>query len=373
MFLLPLKNNEVLSVFLRFHLQHSSPPTRHTDINANPRGPLLRLVDSEEKQHYKTITVPRTIQREAMTGGASTEEQDPLLTTTTTTAKVRSSSDANRRGRRHASVVATSIKNPSPAVMPTVHALLESSNHDQIEQGMVFLRRVFALLVLQYGTILFVASPFAMIGTFQQHVAHPYHNTLEAVAVTGIVGSLLLALCKGATYPYARVALVCLTLSVALELGLSFAEASWGRYGLIAVGQATTSFAVILALFQFDSKSLEWLTYPAAAMVCLLLSGIWMAVLVESGLRPTLALAVGLGSWAFAIVNLLSCKQITKHVASNEIVLATLFILVPEALVFLQSKKRHPAAEKEEDEGGGIATSTSTAAAAAQQRNYGGV
>jgi len=275
-----------------------------------------------------------------MTGGASTEEQDPLLTASNSnnTTKVRSS-DANRRGRRHSSVVATSIESPSPAMMPTVHALLESSNRDQIEQGMVFLRKVFALLVLQYGTILFVASPFAMIGTFQQHVAHTYHNTLEAVAVTGIVGSLLLALCKGATYPYARVALICLTLSVALELGLSFAEASWGRYGLIAVGQATTSFAVMLALFQFDSKSLEWLTYPTAAMVCLLLSGIWMAVLVESGLKTALAVAVGLGSWAFAIVNLLSCKQITKHVASNEIVLATLFILVPEALVFLQSKK----------------------------------
>jgi hypothetical protein len=75
-------------------------------------------------------------------------------------------------------------------------------------------------------------------------------------------------------------------------------------------------------------------------------------------------------------VNLLSCNQITKHVASNEIVLATLFILVPEALVFLQSKKRHPqdqdyderdAATLAEGDGG----TASTAPATAQQHNYG--
>jgi len=210
---------------------------------------------------------------------------------------------------------------------------------------MVFLRRVFALLVMQYTTVLVVASPFALIQAFQKAI-HPYHNILECAAIAGIVASILLAITKGAIYPFARIALVSLTLSVALELGLSFAGASWGRYGLIAVGQATTSFAIMLALFQFDTKSLKWLTFPVAVVVCLVLSGVWIVVLFESGLSFKIAAAVGLGGWAFCMLNLFCVPHITKHVGPEEFILATLFILIPEALVCLASKQRHPDEEE---------------------------
>jgi hypothetical protein len=173
---------------------------------------------------------------------------------------------------------------------------------------------------------------------------------LETIAICGIVASLVLALTRGAIYPFARVSLVGLTLSVALELGLSFSSASWGQYGLIAVGQATTSFAIILSIFQFPTRSLIWLSYPEAALICLVLSGMWIAVLKESGLSWLVATAVGLGGWAFAMLNLLCLPQIEKHVAPDEYILATLFILVPEALVCLASKKRHPTDTQEIEE-----------------------
>lgn len=211
------------------------------------------------------------------------------------------------------------------------------------------------------STILIIASPFALIQAFQQAI-HPYHNILETIAICGIVASLILAITRGAIYPFARVSLVGLTLSVALELGLSFSSASWGQYGLIAVGQATTSFAIMLSIFQFPTQSLVWLSYPEAAIICLVLSGMWIAVLKESGLSLLVATAVGLGGWAFAMINLLLClPQITKHVAPDEYILATLFILVPEALVCLASKKRHPTDAQEIEEGSKDYGATSSA------------
>lgn len=190
-------------------------------------------------------------------------------------------------------------------------------------------------------------SPFALIRAFQEAI-HPFHKSLETVAIVGIISSLVLAAFKGAIYPFARVSLVSLT-SVALELGLSFAGASWGKYGLVAVGKATTSFAIMLSLFQFPPKSLKWLTYPAAAIICLVLSGLWMLVLFESRASIRVMAGVGLGDWAFAMLNLLCFPHVTKQVGPERVctVLATLFILCPEALVFLASSKRHPKEETE--------------------------
>ena len=239
-------------------------------------------------------------------------------------------------------VIATSAQ--GAPLEPTVHALLNSEDDAIGEQGMVFMRRCFALLVMQYSSILVIASPFALIQAFQEAI-HPFHNWLEAIAIVGIISSLVLAVTKGAIYPFARVSLVSLTLSVALELGLSFAGASWGKYGLIAVGQATTSFAIMLSLFQFPTKSLKWLTFPAAAIICLVLSGLWILVLFETGASIRVAAGVGLGGWAFAMLNLFCFPHVTKQVGPEEYILATLFILCPEALVFLSSSKRHPKEE----------------------------
>lgn len=232
-------------------------------------------------------------------------------------------------------------------VSRTVHSLLESSSSSDREEAYLFLRRLWALLLLQYGAILFMASPFALIDPFRQTIDE-YHHVLEVVAFSGIALSLFLALTKGAIYPFAHVALVSLTLFVALEMGLTFAHASWGPSGLVALGQATTSFAVILSLLQFDSRSLMWLTYTTAAILCLCLSGLWMVVQAEIGISWRMAAGVSLGGWAFTLMVLFCCSVICKHVAPEEFILAVLFILAPEALLFLGSKERHPAGTNED-------------------------
>mmetsp|Transcript_15258 Transcript_15258/g.27616 ORF Transcript_15258/g.27616 Transcript_15258/m.27616 type:complete len:277 (+) Transcript_15258:103-933(+) len=223
----------------------------------------------------------------------------------------------------------------------TVHALLASLDTNDNHAAEVFLRRLWALLVFQYGTILFLSSPFALIDAFRESIA-PYHNVLEVVAMSGIVASLCLAITKGENYPYAHVALVCLTLFVSLEMGLTFAHVSWGRCGLIALGQATAGFAVILGVLQFDSRSLVWLTYPTAALLCFCLSGLWVVVQAEAGVSWRIAAAVSLGGWVFTVVVLVCCEFITKHVGPEDYILSTLFILCPEILLFLASKERQP-------------------------------
>lgn len=240
--------------------------------------------------------------------------------------------------KKEDAVVATST---GGTLHRTVHALLESPRREDNDEGHVFLRRLWALLVFQYSAILFVASPFALIDPFRQTIER-YHGVLEVVAFGGIILSLCLAITKGAIFPYAHVALVSLTVFVALEMGLTFANASWGPSGLVALGQAATSFAVILSVLQFDIGSLQWLTYPAAALICLCLSGLWMVVQAEIGVSWSVAAAVSLGGWAFTLMVLGCCSYITKHVAPEEYILAVLFILCPEALLFLASKERHP-------------------------------
>lgn len=144
-----------------------------------------------------------------------------------------------------------------------------------------------------------------------------------------------LAITKGAIFPMTHVALVSLTLFVGLEMGLTFAGASWGRCGLIALGQATSNFAVILSVLQFDKQSLLWLDYTTAAVLCLCLSGLWTVVQAEIGISWKIAAAVSLGGWGFTLMVLFCCSIISKHVGPEEYILAVLFILFPEALLFL--------------------------------------
>jgi len=233
-------------------------------------------------------------------------------------------------------VIPTSTGGTTPEL--TVHALFQSSDATEIDMAMTFLRRVFALLVFQYSTVLVVASPFALIEPFKDAV-HPHYHALLLTAMSCMVASIVLAITKGALYPYSGIVIVTLTLSVAVELGLTFSEKSWGDFGLIAVGQATASFCIMLAFFQFDTKSLKWLTFPVASIICFGLAGIWSVVLHESGLEWWVACAISLGGWVFCMLNLSQCLNLCKLVAPEEYVFATLFILFPQAILCLSSSK----------------------------------
>ncbi len=81
----------------------------------------------------------------------------------------------------------------------------------------------------------------------------PYLDFLEVVAFGCIVTLLCLALIRGVIYPYTHVVLESLTLFVALEMGLTFVDTPWRMNGLIALGQATTSFVVLLSVLQVNS------------------------------------------------------------------------------------------------------------------------
>jgi len=149
--------------------------------------------------------------------------------------------------------------------------------------------------------------------------------------------------------------LVSLTVFVALERGLTFSHAGvWGYCGLVALGQATASFAIILSVLQFEKQDLLWLSYKTAALMCLCLSGLWTVLQTEMGVSWSVAAAISLGGWAFTVMVLFCCSIISKHVTSEEYILAVLFILVPEALLFLPGKQHKvtPEAEKQSEYGG---------------------
>jgi hypothetical protein len=242
----------------------------------------------------------------------------------------------------HDTVVATSTPPPPTGgerpLVYTVHSHLESNDAYEQEAGVMFLRKVWALLVLQYSVILIAAAPFSLLGGVQ-HAIEPYHWPLEVVALSGIVASLVLAVTKGPLWPFAHIALCSITIFVGFELGLTFANPTWGVEGLIAVGQATTSFAIILALLQFD---LAWLTYIMASFLCFILSTLWLVLLYIAGVTWPVAAGIAAGGWAFTLLVLGCCHHVTKQVAPGEHILAVLFILVPEALLCLAARQRHP-------------------------------
>lgn len=104
--------------------------------------------------------------------------------------------------------------------------------------------------------------------------------------------------------PISRIVFSTLTLSVAVKLGQTFSHESWGDDGLLAVDQVTASFALLLAIFQCETKSLELISLPFAELICLCISGIRTVILTEAGLKVGIAVAVSLGGWVFCMLNL---------------------------------------------------------------------
>jgi len=237
--------------------------------------------------------------------------------------------------QRSSYVLATSIKNG--VVSKTVA-------DDEIKKSISFHKRVYGLLVLQYTSILILSSPFALSTNVQYYLASAdgtniglLHNILEYIAISGIIITMIIAIFNGSKYPVSHICLVSITIFVGLEMGLSFTN-NIGLY--IAIGQATTSFALILALQQFD---FHWFDYPAAVGMSLIAALIWTLILIEQGSFSKMkSLSIGGMGFAFACLVLFSSYSVQHHVSHEEYVLATLFILCPEALVCIGgAKKRH--------------------------------
>jgi hypothetical protein len=207
---------------------------------------------------------------------------------------------------------------------------------------LAFLRKVWALLVFQYTTVLVLTSPFAFIYSFQE-ILHPLHTILEGIAnAGGIAGTLVLGASKGTVYPFAQICLLSITFFVALNLGLTFATASWATEGFVALGQATTPPPVSPSFWPLLHFDLKWLNYPTAAGLCLILAGMWSMVLVEAGVDWRISVAIAAGAWAFVLTMLFSSYTVSHYVSPHEYILAALFILVPEALLCLAGQNRRP-------------------------------
>jgi len=255
-----------------------------------------------------------------------------------------------KTGRK--SVVPTSTG--SHTLHKTVYALIYSEDTKEIEEAYAFLRKLWALLLFQFSAILFIASPFTFLDPVKDIVGSN-NEIFEMITCLGIFLSFVLALTKGTVYPNAHISMISLTIFVGLEMGLSFSQKSWGTNALLAIGQATSGFAMILGMLQFE---VSWFTYPMAGGICFLMGCLWTLVQVETGVTWKVAAIVSFLGWLFTLQVLFCCHHITKHVAPDEYILGTLFILAPEALVCLNSKKRHPDEEdSDKDQYGGIITS----------------
>jgi hypothetical protein len=230
-------------------------------------------------------------------------------------------------------VVPTSVKNGRHSICKTTKLQRLSDDKEEIAASRVFRKRLFGMLVLQYSTILFLASPFALLDPLQVAIRNnrTLYVVLECINLVGIVSTMSIAIARGAQYPVTFICLSAITFFVALEFGISFATEAMGRAGFIAIGQATTSFALISALLQFD---LDWLNYSSAFGVSLVASLVWIMVLLEMGEYTILAtFGIGFAGLAFVTTVLFSSFAVEKYVSPDEYVLGTLFILCPEALL----------------------------------------
>jgi hypothetical protein len=210
----------------------------------------------------------------------------------------------------------------------TVYAYLHSPNYKDNEKGMHFVRKVLALLVLTYATLLVIVSPFFLIESFQRLI-DPYNIFLSIVAFAGVAASIYLAIAKGHETKYAKISLFTLTPCVAVGLGLKFSRYSWSMYVLVALGQATANFAILHAIVQFDTRNLKWLNIWRIILIFLVVSGLWILVMTEAGTRWTVAAAVGLGGWVYAIKIVMNTRKTVLHREPGDFIRATIFILGP--------------------------------------------
>jgi hypothetical protein len=226
----------------------------------------------------------------------------------------------------------TSIENGRHKISKTVQVHYLEDNDDEYGISRLYHKRVFGLLVLQHSAMLFLMSPFVMMDPLQHAIqTNPtVRLTLAIISRVGIVATIAAAILRGARYPMTFICSISMTIFVALEFGVAFASGSLRMSGIIAIGQATISFSLILALLQFD---LYWLSYTAAYCVSFAASLLWIMILLEEGDLSILA-CLGIGFGGFFYVALVFCRSfvVQKYVAPEEYVLGALFIYFPVAV-----------------------------------------
>ena len=290
------------------------------------------------------------------------EERDPLVA-------AYPSSPKQEQQQEQQQDIRVSVRTGVP-LDRTVRAYLDSSDPRLNEEAMYYVRRVIALLVMQYSVLLFIVSPFCLVETFQEAVK-PLSALLNAAAYLGVVAAIILALTDDAhNWQRGSVALCLLTFCVAVGIGVKCTMVPWANYVLVAIGQATTNFAILLAVVQFDRRMLHWLNYKTAGLIAFVVASVWMMVLVEDKAPWKTAAAVAFGGWLHAMNVLLGMRKIFQHRSPDDVVRSALFILGPNIPDFVMSylrrtcgrATRHAQEAAEENESDGQ-----------QPNNYGGI
>lgn len=223
----------------------------------------------------------------------------------------------------------------------TVAFLLKSPNPQDNDRAIQFLRKVLALLVLQYAAVLMIISPFCLIDDFKKAMSSFIVSAIVAtISFFGLVGSVILVARKGHEHVYARISLFSLTFFFAIALGAKLCLVSWSNYALIAVGQATANFALILAVLQFDSSSLKWLSHKRVMLLSLAQSSMWILVFRELGESRLVSITVPLAGWLYAVSVIMNVRKAAQHREPHDFLQATIFILGPPIPTFLIPKRR---------------------------------
>lgn len=221
----------------------------------------------------------------------------------------------------------------------TVRALLQSSDHQEQELGLTFVRKVFALLVLQYTAVLIIVSPFCLIDSFKRFIS-PWTIPLGIASFFGICFSVYLVVTRGKIMSVARISLFSMTFCFAIGLGLKLSVAPWSNYALVALGQATTNVALLHAVLQFDSQSLQWLNIRTGGLLCLTMTGLWILLMRESGSSWLISTAVPLGGWLYVLTVFKSVRTVVGHREPDDHIRAVIFILGPPIPTCLIPKPR---------------------------------
>ena len=221
----------------------------------------------------------------------------------------------------------------------TVRALLDAENdYAANERGLVFVRRVLSLLVLQYAAVLIILSPFCLLDSFQDFVRKPYIMIpLNVLSFFGLLFAIYLISVRGHIKWYARTALFTMTVCVAVALGVKLSILPWSTYALVAVGQATANFALLLAVSVFDSRDLQWFRPGMGPLLLLAVAFLWILVTRETGSSWLVAVAVPIAGWLYACNVIFALRKTTYHREPHDYLRATLFILgppIPDCLLY---------------------------------------
>jgi len=213
----------------------------------------------------------------------------------------------------------------------TVQAYLASDDDAKVEIGMLYVRRVFALLFLQFTAIGMILSPFCLIDSLQHVIQSRFVEiTLDVVSFVGLCGSVYAVAFHGHEKWAARVGLFGGTFWFAVALATKVAPTLWAKYALVAVGQATVNFAILHALSQFDNRRvLQFFHVYGGVFLCFAMACLWTLLMREARCSWLVATTVPLAGWLFAMHILRSARKSLLHREPHDYLRAVVFILGP--------------------------------------------